>query len=213
MHFHILSEDLSGKKALEILIPKIISQDNTFEIHSYKGLGSLPKHLDQKVDPKVETLLNKLPMILRALGKTYLHKNACVFVICDLDRKDLKSFRQELMKTLNQCNPKPLTRFCVAIEENEAWYLGDIPAIKRAYPQAKDEILNAYINDSICGTWEYLASATVEGGPQKLINKGWWAIGEQKFYWAENIAPHMDTEQNSSPSFRYFRDHLRELSD
>ena len=160
MHFHILSEDLSGKKALEILVPKIISQGNSFEIHSYKGLGSLPKHLDQKVDPKVETLLNKLPMILRALGKTYLHKNACVFVICDLDRKDLKNFRQELLKTLNQCHPKPLTRFCVAIEENEAWYLGDIPAIKSAYPHAKDEILSSYINDSICGTWEYLASAT-----------------------------------------------------
>lgn len=213
MHFHILSEDLSGKKALEILVPKIISQGNSFEIHSYKGLGSLPKHLDQKVGPKVETLLNKLPMILRALGKTYLHKNACVFVICDLDRKDLKNFRQELLKTLNQCHPKPLTRFCVAIEENEAWYLGDIPAIKSAYPHAKDEILSSYINDSICGTWEYLASATVEGGPQKLINKGWWAIGEQKFYWAENISPLMRVDQNRSPSFCYFRDRLRELSD
>ncbi len=213
MHFHILSEDLSGKKALEILIPKIIGQDNTFEIHPHKGLGNLPKHLDQKVDPKVETLLNKLPMILRALGKTYLHKNACVFVICDLDRKNLKSFRGELLKTLHRCKPKPLTRFCLAIEETEAWYLGDIPAIKTAYPEAKDEILSAYVNDSICGTWEYLANATVAGGPQKLKNKGWWAVGEQKFYWAENITPHMDIEQNRSPSFRYFRDKLRELSD
>ena len=37
MHFEILIEDISGKTALEILIPKIISDENTFNIHSYKG--------------------------------------------------------------------------------------------------------------------------------------------------------------------------------
>ena len=38
MHFEILVEDISGKTALEIIIPKIIStQQHTFEIHRYKG--------------------------------------------------------------------------------------------------------------------------------------------------------------------------------
>jgi len=38
MHFEILVEDISGKTALEILIPKIIStEQHTFEIHPYKG--------------------------------------------------------------------------------------------------------------------------------------------------------------------------------
>jgi len=38
MHFEILVEDISGKTALEILIPKIISSEqHTFEIHPYKG--------------------------------------------------------------------------------------------------------------------------------------------------------------------------------
>jgi len=38
MDFEILVEDISGKTALEILIPKIIStEQHTFEIHPYKG--------------------------------------------------------------------------------------------------------------------------------------------------------------------------------
>jgi hypothetical protein len=38
MHFEILVEDISGKTALEILIPKIIStEQHTFEIPPYKG--------------------------------------------------------------------------------------------------------------------------------------------------------------------------------
>jgi len=38
MHFEILVEDISGKTALEILIPKIISSEqHTFNIHPYKG--------------------------------------------------------------------------------------------------------------------------------------------------------------------------------
>jgi len=38
MHFVILVEDISGKTALEILIPKIISSEqHTFNIHPYKG--------------------------------------------------------------------------------------------------------------------------------------------------------------------------------
>ena len=38
MHFEILVEDISGKTAIEILIPKIIStEQHTFESHPYKG--------------------------------------------------------------------------------------------------------------------------------------------------------------------------------
>jgi len=38
MHFEILVEDISGKTALEILVPKIINtEQHTFKIHAYKG--------------------------------------------------------------------------------------------------------------------------------------------------------------------------------
>ena len=102
--------------------------------------------------------------------------------------------------------------FCIAIEEGEAWLLGDIFAIKAAYPKAQDNVLNGYENDSICGTWELLADAVFNNGSDALKKQGWQAVGRAKSAWAENIAPHMDVDANASPSFRYFRDKVRDLT-
>ena len=134
-----------------------------------------------------------------------------MILVCDLDDRCLKVFREELFTILNTCNPKPETRFCIAIEEGEAWLLGDIPAIKVAYPNAKDNVLNCYTNDSICGTWELLADAVFQGGANRLGDAGWRSVGREKSAWAERIAPHMNVETNTSPSFCYFRQKIREL--
>ena len=133
-------------------------------------------------------------------------------MVCDLDDRCLKTFRRELFAVLNACNPKPETRFCVAVEEGEAWLLGDISALKAAYPRAKEDVLHGYQNDAICGTWELLADAVSSGGSSALRKKGWQAVGREKSDWAEIIAPHMDVDANASPSFRYFRDKLRDLT-
>ena len=172
MHFEILVEDQSGKEALDILLPKIIDVQDTFKVRGYKGIGHIPKNLSSAANAGTRLLLNQLPVLLRAYGKTYANNPAAVVVVCDLDSKCLKKFRQELFAVLNACNPKPETRFCLAIEEGEAWLLGDIPAIKKAYPQARDAVLNGYGNDSICGTWELLADAVVRGGSTALDKEG-----------------------------------------
>ena len=214
MHFEILIEDRSGQAALEILIPKIIDSENTYRVLSYKGIGHIPKNLNAKSDPSRRILLNRLPSILRGYGKTYTDpKNyrAIVILICDLDNKNLEDFTQELFQILNSCNPMPETYFCIAIEEGEAWLMGDISAIKLAYPKAKDSILNAYENDSICGTWERLADAIYKGGASALSSKGSHTVGIEKSLWAKQICPHMDVDRNKSPSFCAFRDKLRNL--
>ena len=201
MHFEILAEDQSGKKFLDILAPKIVGDSHSVEVRYYRGR---------------DRLLDNLPRLLRGYGKTYAgypeNYPAAVIVVCDLDDKCLKAFRQQLYGILNVCNPKPLARFCIAIEEGEAWLLGDIPAIKRAYPKAKDRVLKAYENDSVCGTWEYLANAVYPGGEEALAKKGRQGVGREKSIWAEKIAPRMDVESNKSPSFRYFKNTLQRLS-
>jgi len=149
MHFEILVEDQSGKKALDILIPKIVGNEHTFG---------------------------------------------------------------ELNNILNACRPKPEARFCFAIEEGEAWFLGDLPALKAAYPKFKAAVLNSYVNDSVCGTWEKLADAVYPGGALALSGKGWQAVGAEKSKWAEAISPHMDIENNQSPSFCYFYGKMQELA-
>lgn len=216
MHFEILVEDQSGKKALEILIPKIAGDGHTFNIHAYKGIGRIPKNLRDTNDPNKRISLDNLPKLLRGYGVTFANYPAnypaAVILVCDLDQKCLKDFRKELLEILEKINPHPETRFCMAIEEGEAWFLGDIPAIKTAYPKANDVILQQYSNDDICGTWETLADAVYSGGAQKLASLGYPEIGKEKGLWAENITPHMEVEHNGSPSFCYFRRKIRELA-
>lgn len=217
MHFEILVEDQSGKKALDILVPKIIGSCHTFNVHPYKGIGHIPKGLSAKSDARKRILLDQLPRLLRGYGQAFaqypVDYPAVVIFVCDLDDKCLKAFRQELDDILYSCSPQPITRFCIAIEEGEAWFLGDIPAVKSAYPKAKDAVLKEYKNDSICGTWELLADAVYIGGASVLAAKGWQTIGEEKSQWAEHITPHMDVSNNASPSFAYFRDKLLELAE
>jgi hypothetical protein len=215
MHFEILVEDLSGKAALDILIPKIVGDQHTFRVIHYRGIGRIPKNLTSSTDASKRLLLDQLPRLLRGYGKTFAgysdDYSAAVIVVCDLDDNCLKTFRQELFNVLNSCNPKPETRFCIAVEEGEAWLLGDIPATKAAYPNAKDNVLNRYQSDTICDTWELLADAVFSGGASELKKDGWSSVGQEKSTWAERIAPHMGVATNKSPSFRYFRDKIQEL--
>ncbi len=132
-------------------------------------------------------------------------------VVCDLDDKSRSQFLQELVQVANECNPLLPAYFFFAIEECEAWYLGDITAIRSAYPHARKKVLDGYEQDSICGTWEVLADAISKGGSQGLKKGGRHVIGSEKYKWAKEIPPYMDVEGNRSPSFVDFRDGLRKL--
>ena len=216
MHFEVLVEDQSGKKTLDVLIPEIAGDQHTFKVYAFRGLGRIPRNIKNFRNIHTRLLLNQLPMLLKGYGKTFAgypdSYPATVVLVCDLDDKCLKALRRELFDVLDSCNPQPETRFCIAVEEGEAWFLGDLAAIKTAYPKAKDNVLNGYINDSICGTWELLANAIYPGGSNGLKNKGWQEIGRQKSIWSEKITPHMNVENNASPSFCYFRGKVRELA-
>lgn len=214
MHFEVLVEDLSGKEALEVLIPKIVGSDHSYNIHPYKGIGRIPKGL-KGGDADKRILLNQLPRLLNGYGKTFASYPesypVAVILVCDLDDKNLAVFLEELGGLLENCYHRPETRFCIAIEEGESWFLGDLSAVYAVYPNAKRSVLNKYVNDSICGTWEILADAVYPGGASRLKEQGWWAAGAEKTEWAKAIAPHMDVDNNKSPSFCFFRDCLRSL--
>ena len=214
MHFEILVEDQSGKRALDLLMYKIVGADHTWNVRDFRGIGRIPKKLSSAKDATSRMLLDSLLRLLRGYGRTfagYTNYAVAVVVVCDLDDKCLKTFSNSLLAILNACNPAPETRFCIAIEEGEAWLLGDLPAVRAAYPRAKASVLAEYVNDSICGTWEKMADALFSGGSASLSAQGWHAVGKEKSRWADNIAPNMDVEFNCSPSFCYFRDKVRGL--
>ncbi len=156
--------------------------------------------------------MDRLPKLLKGYGKSHQDFSAAVIVVVDLDDKDCRAFKQEMLDVLKTCNPQPITLFRIAIEEGEAWLLGDRNAIKTAYPRAKEQVLNGYMQDSICGTWEKLADAIYPEGSQKLKQLGWPYTGQAKCEWAKNIAPHLDVESNQSRSFQTFRNGIRNLA-
>ena len=217
MHFEILVEGQSELTTLSILMEKIVGpyrSPNTWRIHKHRGIGKIPEFPKRDPNGNDPTLLHNLPSKLRAYGKS-LRQDEVVVVLVDLDnRQECSAFKQQLSNLLFDCAPKPRTVFRIAIEELEAWFFGDEKAIKAAYPNANQEILDAYQQDSQCGTWEKLADAIHQGGFDALRKERTRSrkVMEQKLTWVKMIAPQMNVERNRSPSFKCFYNALRNLS-
>ncbi len=215
MHFEFLVEDNSGKEALVSIIPKVLGPEHTFRVHAYRGIGHLPPGLKTVAQPQHRALLSQLPRLLRGYGRVAQAATSgqkqVVVVVCDLDRECRHDFRNQLIELLQSCFPRPEAYFCIAEEELEAWLLGDTQAVLQTYSRAKQLILDSYVPDSICGTWETLADAVHQGGAKALKKRQYFEVGAAKCAWARDIAPRMNVEENTSPSFRYFRDKLRSI--
>ena len=199
MHFRVLVEDQSGEIAVGHILKKILGVNgsvHSWRIHRYKGISHL---------------LKDLPSTLQAFGNS-LDDSSAVVVVVDSDDRDCIKFKQDLLNVLNACNPRPNTLFRIAIEEGEAWLLGDRPALTSAYPNAKASVLDNYNQDSICGTWEVLADAIHPSGASQLKALGYPIAGIAKCDWARNIAPQMNVDKNKSKSFQVFRDGVKKLA-
>lgn len=212
MHIEVLVEDSSGERLLAQLLPQILGEQgapHTWRLKAYKGIGRIPQGLTVRADPAKRILLDQLPRLLQGYGKT--PGIDAVVVVLDTDRRDCKAFLQELKSVVDSCHPAPNTLFRLAIEEIEAWYLGDRAALLCAYPRAKRDVLDRYVQDSVCCTWELLADAIYVGGSAVIKKQHWPLPGQLKHEWAEKIGPFMSLHQNTSPSFGKFRDGLTRL--
>ncbi len=213
MHLEILVEDSSGATFLSTILPKLLkNRENsiTWKIHSYKGIGQIPKGLQPRSDPQKRILLDQLKRLLQGYGKTPGIDS--VVVVLDSDKRNCKDFLNELKLHERSCEHHPPTMFRLAIEEIESWYLGDQDALLAAYPKAKKSVLQRYQQDSACGTWEILADAIYPGGSAAILKKGWPAPGQFKQDLAQKIAPFLDPEKNKSPSFQKLREGLHRLT-
>ena len=202
MHIEILTEDSSGRRLLEHLMPKLIGpfgEPHSWRLHAYRGVGRIPPGLTASSDPFRRILLDQLPRLLRGYIKT--PNIDAVVVVLDADARDCSA----------SCGAERLTLFRLAIEEMEAWYLGDRAALQAAYPKARMQALDNYQQDAVCGTWELLADAIHDGGARAVQRAGWPLPGEVKHEWADRIGPHLDPDTNHSPSFGKLRDGMRRL--
>lgn len=191
-HIEFLVEEPSAEAALNVLLPKILPAGVGFKVHPYNGKSDL---------------LKKLPDRLRGY-KTWLPADWKIVVLTDEDRGDCAEIKNAMetavsraglaSKPANPGNFQVLTR--IAVEELEAWFFGDVPALVAAYPGVPPTLAvrRGYRDPDFIsgGTWEKLEKV--------LQNAGYFSAGLPKIEAAKEISNHMVPENNRSRSFQTF---------
>jgi Domain of unknown function (DUF4276) len=199
MKLHILVEGKSERAFLDGWLPRFLP-GHTFQVIFHRGKGHLSGSPLTEVRGR-QGLLDQLPMKLRAFGRELDPLTDRVLVLVDADRDDCHELKRRLVELAGQIEPSPTVLFRIAVEETEAFYLGDSKAIRRAYSGAKVARLKGYEQDSICGTWERF---------MEVIG----ASSEDKVAWAEAMGRQLshNPKDNRSPSFRQLCRALRRLA-
>ena len=212
MYFYFMIEDESGRRLVEEIMKKIQNQykEIYYDCKPFRGIGGFTKKNTVK-ETKTGKLLNDLTTYLKGFNKSLKDTDAAVVIVLDNDTRETKSFESKLQNIVSTNSITIDHVFAIAVEEIEAWLLGDTNAILNAYPKARSVVLNDYKQDSICGTWEVLANAIYPGGLSKM-NKDcptYREKGKIKAEWAEKIGMFMNIDNNKSPSFKYFIKEIR----
>lgn len=199
MHIEFLIEETSAEIVLTEIVPKILGDEVTFKVHDFRGKTNL---------------LKKLPDRMRGYGNMIKHQEDLrIVILLDKDSQDCEELKQELEKIAEQAglmthskSDKFQVLNRIIVEELEAWFFGDIEAMKEAYPKVPPSLTKrkSYrIPDEIKGgTWEALERILSSAG---YYEKGFMPKTEV----ARNIAPFMNPEENSSKSFQVFRDGIK----
>ncbi len=175
----------------------------TFETHFFQGK---------------EDLFSKLPGRLKGYKK-WIPDDWRIIILVDRDNEDCQELKKELeetaieagfmTKTLAKSKKKKKYKLInrIMIEELEAWFFGDIPALTKAYPKVSKHLnQNSKYRDPDDikgGTWEALQEV--------LQRKGYHQGGLEKLRAARDISQYMNPTENTSTSFQVFYHCLLEI--
>lgn len=212
VHFQFLIEDISGEIFIRHVVEKLMMQYDhiSYDCKAFKGIGGL-KISGNANKVKTDKLLDDLLIFLRGFDKSLKGIPAAIVVVLDNDKRDTNEFRLQL-ETQAQLSMISIDYvFCIAVEEMEAWLLGDREALQKAYPEIRLAFLKDYVQDEICGTWELLANALYKGGLKqfKKDNPTYREVGKCKSEWAREVGRYIDLDKNLSPSFQEFISSLK----
>ncbi len=199
MTIHILVEGPSERALLDRWLPRVLKGE-AFRVHPHHGKGSLPPKLGDLPDPKRRGLLDQLPAKLRGFATSREPQNHVVVVLVDADDEEPIALARSIADAAKQVAPKLSVAVCLAVEETEAFYLGDLKGLERAFPNAQMEKARAYEPDSVCATWELFGEIVRDGGGNKVA-------------WADAMGTVLTTSASASrsPSFKKFLTQLRDL--
>lgn len=193
MHIEFLLEEPSAEAFLAGFLSKVLPQGTSWSLIVFQG-----KH----------DLLNNLASRLKGY-RHWLPEDWRIVVLVDEDRQDCLALKARLEEAARKArlttkSSSSGNRFSVlnriAIEELEAWFFGDVPALRKAFPRVPASLgaQAKYRNsDAISGgTWECLERV--------LQRAGHYSAGMPKIEVARIMAMHMVPSRNTSKSFRVF---------
>jgi hypothetical protein len=186
-HLHIFTEEPSASIFFDAVLPKVLPEGVTYSVYPHQG--------KQDLEQAIKTTV---PSISRIPGSKIL-------ITRDQDSGDCKPVKQKIVDSIkDNCHAPYLVRiFC---RELEAWYLGDLKAVKAAYPrfnpklfEGKKEFRNV---DDIQTPNQYLLSILPEYKGREYL---------PKLETSEKIAPNLDIDANTSTSFQHLISGIQKL--
>lgn len=195
MQLEILVEEPSMKAALEVLLPKLL-----------RPTDAKPRILDFE---GITSLFDELPAKLKAY-RGHVPPGQRIIIVCDRDKADCRQRKAKLEDIVARAGLYTRARphysgtwqvlTCLAIEELEAWFLGDPAAVSLAYPKVKPAAFRDCVDpDAVPDAAEKLRDILrgvkeLDAATTKL----------PKVPTARRIAPHLNPDTNASASFRHF---------
>lgn len=198
-------EEPSMKEAMETLLPRLLGEKSVdWRIIDHGSKGGLLKNLSDRLrgyaqwgDPSIRVL-----------------------VLVDRDKDDCRTLKAALERAANgvglptKAAPDHGGAFRVVnrivIEELEAWFLGDVPALVAAYPGVSPNLASraAFRDpDAVAGgTWEAL---------HRVLQRAGHYAGTQglpKIEVARRVSTEMVAGRNNSRSFQVFLEGLEALT-
>lgn len=200
MHLELLLEEPSAEAFFKVALPKMLPDGTSWNPVVFQGKNDLLRNLESR---------------LKAYRR-WLPPDSKIAVLIDEDRQDCGMLKQRMESAARNAGWTTKTASStssfsvlnrIAIEELEAWFFGDIPALVEAFPGVPNSLgtKSPYRNpDAIAGgTWESLLRV--------LQRAGHYANGLPKIEVARIMATHMDVARNTSGSFHAFRGGLEAL--
>lgn len=199
MTIHVLVEGSSERALLDRWAPRL-GMSPIIRVHPHQGKGALPEPIDAPPIRDRRGLLDQLPAKLRGFSEAADRSALAIVILVDSDEEDPSALAERIKSIAAIVAPGLLVAVCVAVEETEAFYLGDLHGLSLAFPDADIKAARNYEPDSICGTWELFGRIIDDDSGNK--------VG-----WAERMGPRLTTipARSRSPSFRKFVRQLRSV--
>jgi len=178
---------------LRVLLPRLLPEDRTFEVHPFQGKSDL---------------LTRLEPRLRGYA-TWLPPDWRIIVVVDRDDEDCRALKRRLEEIAHRSGLTTRSRASagrwqlvnrLAIEELEAWYFGDWDGVRAEYPRVTATIPQRQgFRDP-----DAIAGGTWEAFERVMQTRGYFKGGLGKIEAARALGARIEPTRSRSTSFSAF---------